>query len=179
MEDCMKSANSSRPQANQTSTLTCKRSRALRFGKTLDRSIRLALCLVLLLQGMFIGAVRPVAAEVKASELKPAVTKPAAQDNGQKLSATEARPVASAVVNFAQLAAQDAAKPAHERACHPAGDSFARNSARSGSPPPQGKGQEPPAPVACASGCFAKPVIELHWHDRHPESWLRIHRHPS
>lgn len=78
-----------------------------KFKKTLNRPVRFALCFTLLLQSVLFHTPRSVVAEVKLAT-SPAV----AQNNGGSLQGAPARVAASAVVNFSQLAAEEAKKPA-------------------------------------------------------------------
>lgn len=95
------------PQANNKAVRKINHLRAIRFSQSLDKALRFILCATLLFQTLLVSTVRPVAAGVKE-----AATPAAAQNSGPSLQGTPATVAASAVINFSQLAAQEAAKPA-------------------------------------------------------------------
>src|SRR5438034_9102315 len=96
-----------RPQASTNAERKSNRNGAIRFSKPVDKTVRFILCATLLFQTLLVTAVRPVAAAEKN-----ATTPLTAQNSGTSLQGTPATVAASAVVNFSQLAAQEAKKTA-------------------------------------------------------------------
>src|SRR6266496_1645786 len=100
------SIGSHRLQASEKAKHKVNAKRAIKLSKTLDKVVRIGLCSILLFQSVLFITVRPVAAGVT----MPA-TPPAAQDSGTTVPGTPVKASATAVINFAQLAAQEAGKP--------------------------------------------------------------------
>ena len=123
-----------------------KNPNTIKVRKSLDKALRFALCLTLLLHGWLLCMVCPVVAEVKTGAVQPS-----AQSAGTQLPSVPAKADGSAVIDFAKLAAQEASKPAptgppvpqviHSPVTPPEVDA-----------PVPGKGQEAPIPPAAPPG---------------------------
>ena len=140
------STGSRRLQISNTAKHRANPKHAIKLSKTLDRVVRIGVCSILLLQSALFITVRPVAAGVTIP-----ATPPAAQNSGTTVPGTPVKPSATAVINFAQLAAQEAAKPAPSGPLVPQVIHSPVTPPEVDAPVP-GKQQESPAPPAAQPG---------------------------